>query len=81
MTIELYSKPSCIQCTQSAKTLDKLGLSYTKTDVTVDETAYNFVTGELGYKAAPVLVIKDETGKVVNHWAGFQPDRLNALVS
>lgn len=79
MTIELYSKPMCVQCNQSKKTLDKLGLNYVVSDVTEDEKAYEFVTQELGYSAAPVLVIKNESGDVVSSWSGFQPEKLEAL--
>lgn len=79
MTVELYSKPNCVQCTQSKKLLDKLGVAYTTLDVMEDETAYNFVVNELGYKAAPVLVVRDSKGNVVNSWSGFQPDNLNTL--
>lgn len=81
MTIELYSKPMCVQCNQSKKTLDKLGLKYVTADVTEDANAYEFVTATLGYKAAPVLVIKNEAGEVVNSWSGFQPEKIEALVS
>lgn len=79
MTIELYSKPMCVQCNQSKKTLDKLGLNYVVADVTEDEKAYEFVTQELGYSAAPVLVIKNDSGDVVSSWSGFQPEKLEAL--
>ena len=74
MTITLYSKPNCVACRQTAKTLDKMGLSYDKIDVTEDAAAYDKVIA-LGYRAAPVVIAGDD------HWAGFQPDRLSALVS
>lgn len=79
MTVELYSKPNCVQCTQSKRVLDKLGVTYNTLDVQEDENAYNFVVNELGYKAAPVLVVRDSSGSVVKSWSGFQPDELNAL--
>lgn len=78
MTIELYSKPACIQCNQSKKTLDKLGLDYIITDVTEDESAYEFVLS-MGFRAAPVLVIKDSDGNILDKWSGFNPEKLNAL--
>ena len=81
MTVELYSKPMCVQCNQSKKTLDKLGVNYTVADVTEDEKAYEFVTATLGYKAAPVLVVKDSDGNVVDSWSGFQPEKLEALIN
>ena len=80
MTIELYSKPACIQCNQSKKTLDKLGLSYIVTDVTEDPNALDFVVS-LGFRAAPVLIIKDADGNILDKWAGFNPEKLNALVN
>jgi len=81
MTVTLYSKPACVQCNQSKKTFDKLGIEYNTTDVTVDDVAYEFVTGELGYKAAPVVVVKDDKGEVVTHWSGFQLEKITALAN
>lgn len=81
MTVELYSKPACVQCTQSKKTLEKLGVEFIESNVVSDEAAYDFVTKTLGYKAAPVLVVKDADGNVVEHWSGFEPEKLNKLAS
>jgi glutaredoxin-like protein NrdH len=78
MSITVYSKSNCVQCTQTKKTLVKLGLienqDYEVIDVTVDAAAYDKVIA-MGYKAAPVVVVGED------HWAGFQPDKLKALVS
>lgn len=81
MKIEVYSKPACVQCNQTKKTLDRLGASYTVTDVTEDANAYDFVTKTLGYMAAPIVVIRDAAGEIVNSWAGFQPEKLNSLAT
>lgn len=74
MTVTVYTKPACVQCNQTKKALDKLGVSYDTVDVTQDTAAYDRVIA-LGYRAAPVVVAGED------HWSGFQPDRLNALVS
>lgn len=81
MTVELYSKPACVQCTQSKKTLEKLGVEFVESNVVSDEAAYEFVTKTLGYSAAPVLVVKDNDGNVIEHWSGFEPEKLNKLAS
>jgi len=73
MTVTLYTKPACRQCVQSKKELDKLGINYDVVDVTEDAKALDYVLS-LGYMAAPVVVAGDA------HWAGFQPDKLKALV-
>lgn len=72
MTITLLSKPNCVQCTATERTLVKQGLEFTKRDVTQDEEAYALAIS-LGYQQAPVVIAGDE------HWSGFRPDRLSAL--
>lgn len=73
--IAVYSKPSCVQCTQTYRKLDKLGLEYTVIDITQDQGAYDFVTGTLGYSSAPVVVTEDK------HWYGFRPDLIGELAA
>lgn len=79
MRIEVYSKPSCIQCTQSKKRLEQLGLEYTETDIFDNPEAYTFITEELKFRAAPVIVVKDTEGVIVESWAGFNPEKIETL--
>lgn len=68
-TATVYSKPGCIQCTMTYRELDKQGIIYNVVDVTETPAALEYVTGDLGYSSAPIVVIDDN-----NHWAGFRPD-------
>lgn len=79
MTITVFEKNACVACTQTKKTLDRAGISYEKTNIMEDETAYDYITKELGHMAAPVVVVKDDDGKIINHWSGFQLEQINAL--
>ena len=54
MTITVYSKPSCVQCTATYRALDRAGLSYDVVDLSADERALAQVM-ELGYQQAPVV--------------------------
>lgn len=72
MTIAVYSKPSCVQCTATYRALDKQGIEYEIFDVSVDEQALGVVKG-LGYLQAPVVVTDND------HWSGFRPDKISAL--
>lgn len=72
--VTVYSKPACIQCTMTYRALDKAGVTYTVVDVTESAAALEYVSEELGYSAAPIVVVNDH-----NHWAGFRPDRIAAL--
>lgn len=70
--VTLYSKPACVQCTATVKSLNNAGISYRYVDVTTDEQALETVR-ELGYMAAPVVVTED------THWSGFRPDLIATL--
>jgi len=72
MTITVYSKPACVQCTATTRALAAKGIEYNLVDLTEDEEAMAKVT-ELGYRQAPVVMAGDD------HWAGFRPDKISAL--
>lgn len=72
MSIAVYSKPSCVQCTATYRALDKQGIEYEVFDVSVDEKALAAVK-ELGYLQAPVVVTDND------HWSGFRPDKITEL--
>lgn len=78
MTIELLSKPSCVQCTASKRAFDNNGLEYSIIDMTQDEQALATAKG-LGYMAAPVIVVRDSEGTIVDHFSGFNPEKIKAL--
>ncbi len=72
--VTVFSKPACVQCTMTYKALDKAGVTYTVVDVTENTAALEYVTEDLGYSAAPIVVVDEH-----NHWSGFRPDRIAAL--
>lgn len=72
MSITVYSKPACVQCTATTRALDAKGISYDVVDLTEDDSAMTHVT-ELGYRQAPVVVAGSD------HWSGFRPDMIAQL--
>lgn len=72
MTVTVYSKPACVQCTATTRALDSRGIGYTVVDLTEDADAMAHVQS-LGYRQAPVVIAGSD------HWAGFRPDRIAAL--
>lgn len=72
MEITVYTKPACVQCKATQRTLDKLGIPYESVDISVNQEAREYVMG-LGYMIAPVITVGED------HWAGFRPDRLKGL--
>ena len=70
----VYTKPACVQCEQTKKLLDRNGVKYDLVDITKDAAAYDKIVA-MGFMAAPVVISGDDS------WAGFQPDKINAIAA
>lgn len=75
MSITVYTKPNCMQCQMTYRALDSANLEYEVVDITEVPAALEYVTEELGYRQAPVVVVVDDD----DHWSGFQPDQIKRL--
>lgn len=73
MSITVFSKPNCVQCSATYRALDKHGLEYTVVDISVDADALDTVKA-LGYQQAPVVFANGD------HWSGFRPDKIKAVL-
>lgn len=74
MSITVFSKPACVQCDATYRSLNKHGLEYTVVDISTDAEALESVKA-LGYQQAPVVFADGD------HWSGFRPDKIKALVA
>ena len=72
LSITVYTKPACVQCTATTRALDRQGIEYAVIDISADADAYDLVQG-LGYRQVPVVVAGE------SHWAGFRPDMISSL--
>ncbi len=71
--VTVYSTgPSCIRCTMTCRCLRSAGIPFEVVDV----TALQFVSDELGYSEAPVVIV---AGESPHHWSGFRPDLIAQL--
>jgi len=74
ISITVYSKSQCGQCDATKLILDKADVPYTVIDIFDDPATLPYLQG-LGHMAAPVVVVDENT-----HWAGFNREKLGALV-
>lgn len=78
MTVTVYTKPSCPQCTATTKHLAKLQIKYPHLEIDelpIDE-AVLLRASAAGILAAPIV---EAIGFAP--WGGYRPDRLDALVA
>lgn len=74
--VTVYSKPKCVQCNATYRDLDRLGLDYTKVDMSQDPNALDEILAK-GFQSAPVVVV----GEWENSWSGYQPEKIAELAS
>lgn len=88
MSVTVYSTgPSCMKCRMTVKNLTTKGIDHDYEVVTAPgyvipadvQPFFDEVTEAKG--SAPVVVVRDESGQVVNWWNDFRPDKITALVS
>jgi glutaredoxin-like protein NrdH len=70
----VYTKDNCVQCDMTKRLMDKIGVEYETVNITQNPEELDKLI-ELGYRAAPVVVSDGES------WAGFQPEKINALAA
>ena len=75
MSVLVYSKPNCPQCTKTKNTLKAAGVGFDEIDITEDDNAFMRVTQELGYRQMPVVEAGDQ------HWSGHDDVMLSALIA
>lgn len=69
----VYTKPECPNCDRTKSYFDENGISYTAVDITEVPAALEYITAELGYSQAPVVVNNADDQ---DHWSGLRRDKL-----
>lgn len=69
----IYTKPVCSQCDETKAYFDRKGITYQAVDITEVPVALEYITQELGYFQAPVVVNNADDE---DHWAGLRCDKL-----
>lgn len=75
MTITLYTKPGCQPCRITAKKFTDAGIEFNTVDLSENPAAVEYVTEELGYQQAPVVVVDDQA-----HWSGLNPAKIEEVI-
>lgn len=75
--VVVYGLPGCVQCKATERQLGKQGIEYEYIDLSKSPEDMDFVR-DMGVTVAPYVVVEQD-GKPVEHWTGFQPERINAI--
>lgn len=80
ISVTVYSTgPACIRCRMTKERLEAKGVLVREVLLAETPEARAYVTEDLGYSEAPVVVVEDGTGQ--DHWSGFRVDQINRVAA
>jgi len=77
--ITVYSKPNCMQCNFTKMWLTQNKIPFEVVDIEANPGALELLK-HYGYSSLPVVAIDDELSDESKTWAGFQIEKLEALL-
>ena len=77
--LTVYSKPRCMKCEFTKIWLTKNNIEFETVDIEANPGAFELLK-HYGYISLPVVAIDDELSDESKTWAGFQIDKLEALL-
>lgn len=79
-TLEIYSKPSCVQCGATYRKAGKLGIQYVSPVLNEDPDLHQDAVRELGLQfnatSAPLLIVRAADGTIAAGWGGYDPVKM-----
>lgn len=79
MTLTIYIKPTgCFGCDKTKQLFTEAGVTFTAVDITTNPQALEYITEELGYSQAPVVVY--DKGGSEDHWSGLNPNKIKQVI-
>lgn len=73
--ITVYTKPGCFGCGKTIQKFQAAAVDLQIVDLTETPAALEYITEELGYSQAPVVVVDDD-----NHWSGLNPVNIQHVI-
>ena len=77
--LTVYSKPNCMQCEMTKIWLNQNKIPFETVDTKANPEALELLS-HYGWQTLPVVAIDDELSDESKAWAGFQIDKLEALL-
>ena len=76
ITVNVYTKPACVQCNQTKLHMKKKGIPFT--EIPLDDENLDAAI-DLGFRQAPVVFVAMPDGDELA-WDGYRPDHINQIL-
>ena len=77
--LTVYSRPNCMQCEMTKMWLRQNDIPFEAVDIEANPGAFELLK-HYEYSSLPVVAIDDELSDESKTWAGFQIEKLEALL-
>jgi glutaredoxin len=81
-TLEVYSRPSCVQCGATHRKAKKEGILFVDArlheDDQLNQDAVRELGASLGVTSAPLCIVRGADGSIADSWGGFNPVEMEA---
>lgn len=81
-TLEVYSKPSCVQCGATHRKAKKEGIVFVDArlheDNELNADAVRELGITLGVASAPLCIVRAADGSIADSWGGFNPGNMES---
>lgn len=78
LTVTIHTLPDCVNCERTEQFLTRSGIPHIIIPLANTGPIRDLITRH-AYTSAPVVTVTDDTGRLLEHWAGLRPDRIIAL--
>lgn len=77
--ITIYTKPDCPKCVATKKAFERNGIQFQTIDISEHGNGHfvEYIKRKLGYSSLPAVEVTDVTGKTVDKWCSYRPDKIN----
>lgn len=76
--IIVLCKPECVQCHYTKEKLTEYRVPFFEADVSTDHNARD-LAASTGFTTAPIVVVRDTAGVIIDTWAGFKIEKIRGL--
>lgn len=87
-TVEILSAPACAACVRTKNEMTANGIQFTEVRATRDAEAaadltdrYTKANGGIMDKTAPLVLISNKDGEVLDYWAGTTPTLTERVIN
>lgn len=79
MTLTIFTLPQgCFGCTKTKELFTNASIAFTEVDITTNDQALEYISEELGYSQAPVVVYEKDGSE--DHWSGLNPGKVQHVI-